>query len=139
MSCVDCGTVCGDYAPHVKDYVVNHLGNETLTRYCISCYSEYDDEGAGGGGATSLTSGGKKRARPSPDDEANAQRNEKNIKLLREWYPDHCAYHLYFHHVRGREKGCGYGDAESCERGGSHRAPPGLAIKARGLDLNFGQ
>jgi len=66
---------------------------------------------------------------------ANTQRNDDNLAKLRAWYPEYCAYHVYFHHVRGRDQGCKFGDVHKCARG-SHAAPPGLAMKARGLDLD---
>jgi len=37
--------------------------------------------------------------------DANAARNQRDVATLREIFPGHCAYHLYYHHVRGRT-GC---------------------------------
>ena len=36
---------------------------------------------------------------------ANAARNQRDVATLRKIFPGHCAYHLYYHHVRGRT-GC---------------------------------
>ena len=37
--------------------------------------------------------------------DANAARNQRDVATLREIFPGHCAYHLYYHHARGRT-GC---------------------------------
>ena len=56
---------------------------------------------------------------------------------LRGWYPEHCPYQLYFHHVRNvRGRTCSFGDADKCAKG-SHAAPPGLALNTPKLDLDI--
>ena len=69
---------------------------------------------------------------------ANQARNEANVQLLRQWYPEYCSYELYWHHVRGSTKHRCTHDATGaghCSRG-SHLAPAGLALKGRLLDLS---
>jgi len=121
-ACVEWAPVCAECDSTLSGsaYVVNN--NESC--YCFPCWTPRQPDQADANGRT-LTAA----------EAANTQRNESNIAKLRAWYPQHCAYHVYFHHVRGREHGCKYGDAHKCTRG-SHAAPPGLALKARGLDLD---
>jgi len=94
--------------------------------YCFACWEQWYPR------QREVDESGRQ---PSAAEAANTQRNDDNIARLRGWYPQHCAYHVYFHHVRGREQGCKFGDEHKCARG-SHEAPPGLAMKARGLDLD---
>ena len=58
----------------------------------------------------------------------NAARNARDEAALRAQYPDHCAYHLFRHHLRGFQ-GCTFGDA-GCSKG-SHDYPEGLEEFAR--------
>ena len=133
------GYICGDCLSDLADKercVVCRVCNVSRyavcggTRYCLPCYGDWLIT-QGQAGATPSS----KRQRVVADGAAaaNAERNEKNMALLREWFPAYCPYHLYFHHVRDTRE-CEYGDADECTKG-SHAAPPGLAVKARGLDL----
>ena len=108
---------------------VSHYAVCGGTRYCLDCYDDWLlSEGQVGEGSA-------KRMRTATEGAAaaNTARNEKNMALLQEWFPAHCPYHLYFHHVRNTRT-CEYGNADKCVKG-SHAAPPGLAMKASGLDL----
>ena len=116
IEALDCAT-CGVQA--AQDYCMS--GG---VRYCVPCSIRGEDV------ATPY-----KRARPTEGAAVgNTERNEKNMALLREWYPDYCPYHLYFQHVRNT-RACGYGGADKCAKG-SHAAPPGL--EARKVDLDLG-
>ncbi|EOD16491.1 hypothetical protein EMIHUDRAFT_245079 [Emiliania huxleyi CCMP1516] len=55
--------------------------------YCATCWDAYSFL----------------QARSAAD--ANAARNQRDVATLRKIFPGHCAYHLYYHHVRGRT-GC---------------------------------
>lgn len=133
LFCTECDELIVDSESQV---VLPFVVDEDTTRYCVPCWNAWEGAGATAAGAAPLAA--HKRSRDESGNEqssANAQRNDDNIARLREWYPQYCSYHLYFHHVRGREQGCKFGDTEKCTRG-SHKAPPGLALKARDLDLS---
>ena len=72
---------------------------------------------------------------PTPAVELHArQRNLRDQRKLREWYPDYCTYHLFYHHVMQRPvtAGCSFAkEGETyCRQGGrnrSHECPNDLA------------
>ena len=121
-ACADCGETDGTVCGGILNYVM--WQNK---RYCMPCYEAWaEDEPP------------LKRLRGAQTDAvstANEQRNEANRTLLKEAFPNHCDYHLYFRHVRGT-RSCEYGDADKCVKG-SHAKPDGLDLAKRGLDLNI--
>ena len=67
---------------------------------------------------------------PQETQAAAAERNMRKIETLREAFPGHCAFHVYWRHVR-RIKDCRGGDGCPC---GSHTKPSGLDDFAFELD-----
>ena len=72
---------------------------------------------------------------PPPTNEVNArQRNLRDQRKLREWYPDFCTFHLFYHHAMQRPATAGCTLAKEgdnfCRQGGrkrSHECPNDLA------------
>ena len=82
--CNECGVEAGNGAIDPNDGMY----------YCATCWEAY---------APTDTA-----AYPQPAAavaNANAARNQRDVATLRKIFPGHCAYHLYYHHVRGRT-GC---------------------------------
>jgi hypothetical protein len=78
---------------------------------------------------------GPSQGPPTTITQAQARkRNLRDQEKLRKWYPNHCTYHLFYHHVLQRPGawGCTFakGDDNFCTVGGkqrSHECPDGLA------------
>ena len=120
--------------------VTGEDGNE----YCTGCWFDWahggeqyaadDTELAAADDAEPEPPPKVRRVGAPPQDEAeNKARNDRDVKRLRGWFPNHCAYHLFYKHVRGRE-GCTYGDSEGCEREGLHTIPDGFLRRVDALE-----
>ena len=78
---------------------------------CCGCSSAGGKAIAGGATAASVAAG---------------SRNTRNKAVIKAQFPDHCAHHLYFAHLRGKqERGCSRVKNGVCPHG-SHDEPPNL-------------
>ena len=120
--CAECGKTVQDNHDHAQ---------VEGQRYCIDCYDEWLV------GNNDVPPSKRKHGLNQKDTAAaaNETRNEANRAVLKEAFPRHCDYHLYFHHVRGT-RSCEFGDAEKCVKG-SHAKPDGLNLAKRSLDLDI--
>lgn len=92
--------------------------------YCMGCWSDWAQ------GARPTSAGAPLAIVDKTADMDNKAKNERNLARLRLWYPGHCAYELYFKHVRNRAgQACG---REGCKL--SHEVPDDLADKLSQLE-----
>ena len=72
------------------------------------------------------------------DEASNAERNQRDKQTLIDAFPQHCGFHLFNHHTRGRPlaDGCKYGNADGsgCSKG-LHSRPPDFDARLARLRL----
>ena len=78
---------------------------------------------------------GPQQQAPPPTPEVNArQRNLRDQRELREWYPNHCTFHLFYHHVLQRPptSGCTLTkEGETfCRQGGNSGVSSSMSTKS---------